>query len=93
MFSTLKNWMHKKETVTFDKVLLVNDGEQVKVGTPLVEGAKVTGKVLKHGKGKKSPCLNINRKRITNGKKGIVSRLPKWSSAALKPNDPGSGEA
>ena len=41
------------ETVTFDQVLtVVNDGS-VKVGTPLVDGAKVTGKVVEHGKGKK----------------------------------------
>ena len=31
---------------------VVNDGS-VKVGTPLVNGAKVTGKVVEHGKGKK----------------------------------------
>ncbi len=36
-------------TITFDKVLMVNNT----VGAPLVEGAKVTGKVDKHGKQKK----------------------------------------
>lgn len=41
------------ETVTFDEVLtVVNDGD-VKVGLPVVDGAKVTGKVVEHGKGKK----------------------------------------
>jgi len=44
------------ETVTFDKVLFVG-GEDVKVGTPLVEGATVTGKVEKHGRGKKNRCF------------------------------------
>lgn len=39
--------------VTFDKVLAVIDGEDVKVGKPLVEGASVAGKVVAHGKGKK----------------------------------------
>ena len=39
--------------VTFDKVLAVVDGEDVKVGKPLVAGASVTGKVVAHGKGKK----------------------------------------
>ena len=37
---------------TFDKVLLVAD-KDVKVGTPYVEGAKVTAKVVKNGLGKK----------------------------------------
>ena len=35
--------------VVFDNVLMVGD----KIGTPYVKGAKVTGKVLKHGKQKK----------------------------------------
>ena len=41
------------DSVTFEEVLtVVNDGD-VKVGAPLVNGAKVTGTVLEHGKGKK----------------------------------------
>ena len=39
--------------VVFDQVLaVVNDGD-VKVGTPVVEGAKVTAKVVEHGKANK----------------------------------------
>ncbi|HBT80127.1 MAG: 50S ribosomal protein L21 [Selenomonas sp.] len=41
------------DAVVFDNVLtVVNDGD-VKVGTPVVEGAKVTGKVEAQGKAKK----------------------------------------
>ncbi|HHU27862.1 TPA: 50S ribosomal protein L21 [bacterium] len=40
------------ETVTIDKVLLVN-GEKLKIGNPYVKGAKVEAKVEKQGKGKK----------------------------------------
>ena len=39
--------------VTFDKVVLVSDDKNVKVGTPYVDGAKVEGTVVAHGKGKK----------------------------------------
>ena len=39
--------------VTFDKVVLVSDGKDVKVGTPYVKDAKVAGSVVKQGKGKK----------------------------------------
>ena len=39
--------------VTFDKVVLVVDGEKVEVGAPYVKGFKVEGKVLAHGKAKK----------------------------------------
>ena len=54
--------------VTMD-VLLVADGETVKVGSPVVEGVKATAKVLEHGKGKKvivfkyKPKKNIRKKR------------------------------
>ena len=40
------------DEVVFDKVILVSD-KTAKVGTPYVKGAKVTGVVEKHGKGKK----------------------------------------
>lgn len=40
------------DTVTFDVVALGTD-DGIKVGTPLVEGAKVTAEVIKNGKGKK----------------------------------------
>ncbi len=39
--------------VTFEEVLLVGENGKVKVGTPYVDGAKVTAKVIKNGKGKK----------------------------------------
>ena len=41
------------ESVTFDEVLAVVDGKDVKVGKPLVEGAKVTAKVEAQGKARK----------------------------------------
>lgn len=40
-------------TYTFDKVLAVGDNGAFNAGSPLVDGANVTAKVLKHGKGKK----------------------------------------
>ena len=39
--------------VTFDKVVLVSDDKKVEVGAPYVKNAKVEGKVVEHGKGKK----------------------------------------
>ena len=41
------------DEVTFDKVLAVVGDETTTFGTPVVEGAKVTAKVVKNGKGKK----------------------------------------
>ena len=42
-----------EETVTFDQVLAVVDGENSKFGAPVVEGASVDASVVKNGKGKK----------------------------------------
>lgn len=39
--------------VELSNVLLVNDGKDTKVGTPYIDGAKVSCTVLEHGKGKK----------------------------------------
>ena len=41
------------DSVVFDQVLAIVDGENTKVGTPVVEGAKVAATVVKNGKGKK----------------------------------------
>ena len=38
-----------EQTVKFDQVLAVLDGENSKVGTPVVEGAAVEAKVVKNG--------------------------------------------
>ena len=51
------------DAVTFDEVLtVVNDGD-VKVGTPVIAGAKVTGKVEAQGKGKKIRIFKYNAKK------------------------------
>jgi len=49
--------------VEFDRVLLVADGEEIKVGAPVVEGAKVTAEVVEHGRGKKVQILKFKRRK------------------------------
>ena len=41
------------QKVSFDKVILVSNDGKVQVGNPYVTGAKVEGKVLANGRGKK----------------------------------------
>ena len=53
-----KIFVHRLEgdegaSLEFDKVLLVDDEKTVKVGTPVVKGAKVSGKILSHLRGDK----------------------------------------
>ena len=48
------------ETVDFDKVMMIGEGDKVEIGTPYVKGGKVTAKVLGHGRGDK---ITINKMR------------------------------
>ena len=52
-----------EETVKFDEVLAVLDGENSKIGAPVVEGAVVEAKVVKNGKGKKIHVLKYKAKK------------------------------
>jgi len=49
--------------LTFDEVLLANDGAAILVGQPLVAGAKVTGEVLVHGQEKKIMVFRRKRRK------------------------------
>ncbi len=60
--------------ITFDSVLAVSGNDGLKVGTPVLEGAKVTAKVLKNGKGKKIYVMKYKAKK--NEKKKIGHRQP-----------------
>ena len=58
------------EQVTFEEVLLVNDGEATKIGTPVVEGAKVEAKVLAQVKAKKIVVYKYKAKKNERKKQG-----------------------
>ena len=57
------------DTVTFD-VVAVGSDDGIKVGTPYVEGAKVTAEVLKNGKGKKIRVATYKPKKGEKRAKG-----------------------
>ena len=50
------------DKVSFDKVLLVANGNDIKVGKPTVSGVKVSGVVVGQGKGKKIDILKYKAK-------------------------------
>ena len=60
--------------VVFDKVLLLEDGEKIEVGAPVVENASVKAKVLKHLKGEK--IIVFKKKRRKGYKKKNGHRQP-----------------
>jgi large subunit ribosomal protein L21 len=49
--------------VEFDRVLLVGAGDDIKVGAPVVDGARVTAEVVEHGRGKKVSILKFKRRK------------------------------
>ena len=58
------------QKIEFDKVLVLAGEEDLKVGTPYVEGAKVTGEVVENGKGKKVIIFKYKAKKDYRKKQG-----------------------
>ena len=52
------------DDLEFSDVLMIHDGDAVDVGTPLVEGAKVTAKVIEHGRGDKIKIIKFKRRKL-----------------------------
>jgi len=53
----------KGATVELDQVLMVGEGEDVKVGTPLLAGCKVTAVVVDHGRHDKIKIIKFKRRK------------------------------
>lgn len=51
------------DAVEFDQVLMVGEGADVKVGTPYVDGSKVTATIRSHGRGKKVEIIKFRRRK------------------------------
>jgi len=56
--------------VTFDRVLAVGEGDAVKIGTPTVAGAKVSGTVLEQGRGEKLVVFRYRRRQNASRRRG-----------------------
>ena len=56
--------------VSFDKVMLIEDGENVTIGAPAIEGAEVTAKILGHLKGDKVIVFKKKRRKGYQKKNG-----------------------
>ena len=58
------------ETVTFDRVLLIAPGEDIKVGAPFVDGGEVTAEVVGEGRGEKITVIKFKRRKNYHRKQG-----------------------
>ena len=64
--------------MTFDSVLLFNNGKETKVGSPTVDGVKVTAKILEHLKDEKLIVFKKKRRksyRVKNGHRQQLTRI------------------
>ena len=72
------------ETITFDQVLAIVDGETATFGAPVVEGATVTATVVKNGKGKKVRIFKYNPKKGYRKRQGHRQPYTKVQIGAIK---------
>ncbi len=66
--------------VSFDNVVLVSDGKKIEVGTPYVKGAKVEGKVVANGKGKK---ILVYRYKAKKNERRTQGHRPPYSKVEI----------
>ena len=71
------------ETITFDQVLAVLNGETATFGAPVVEGATVTATVVKNGKGKKVRIFKYNPKKGYHKRQGHRQPYTKVQISAI----------
>ena len=74
------NRLQEKEgsKVDFDKILLLDNSGKINVGAPVIKGAKVTAKVLKHLKGDKIIVFKKKRRKgykVKNGHRQYLTKL------------------
>lgn len=87
------------DTYTFDKVLLIADGDEVVIGQPYIEGAVVSGTIDRHRRGRKVIVYKMRPKKKTRKKRGHRQELTRWVAGTIAIGDrvwaaePASAEA
>ncbi|KKW23622.1 MAG: 50S ribosomal protein L21 [Candidatus Kaiserbacteria bacterium GW2011_GWB1_52_6] len=71
------------EKITFDKVLLVDDGSDTKIGAPYLAGAKVSAELVEEGRAKKVTVIRYRQKSRYAKKKGHRQPYAKVRITAL----------
>jgi len=58
------------DTVEFENVLMLSDGDKVTIGAPFVAGGKVTAEVVTHGRGDKIKIVKFRRRKHSRTQMG-----------------------
>ena len=72
------------DKVKFDRILLVGEGESVKIGKPYVEGGQVEAKVVKQGRGEKIKIVKFNRRKHFKKQQGHRQFFTEVEITAIK---------
>jgi len=72
------------KTLTFDRVLMVCDGDKISIGAPAVSGASVTAELLEHKRGKKLQVFKFKRRREYRRRHGHRDELTRIRVTAIK---------
>ncbi|MGL9750942.1 MAG: 50S ribosomal protein L21 [Symbiopectobacterium sp.] len=51
------------EVIEFKQVMMVADGEEIKIGVPFIDGGKIKGEVVAHGRGEKVTIVKFRRRK------------------------------
>ena len=51
------------DSIELDQVLMIADGDKLKIGSPILDGGKVTATILSHGRGKKVEIIKFRRRK------------------------------
>lgn len=58
------------DTVEFEQVLMLSDGENVTIGAPFVDGGKIKAEVVTHGRGDKITIVKFRRRKHSRKQQG-----------------------
>ncbi len=78
--------VHPESNYTIDKVLLVNNNDEITVGQPFIEGATVEGTVMRHRRGKKIIVYKMQPKKKTRKKRGHRQELTRLMINSISMN-------
>lgn len=61
------------EAVEFDQILMIANGEDIKIGVPYVDGGKIKAEVVAHGRGEKIKIVKFRRRKPIVSSRATVS--------------------
>ncbi|MEA5535208.1 50S ribosomal protein L21 [Crocosphaera sp. XPORK-15E] len=74
------------DSYTIDKVLLINNDDEITIGQPFIEGATVEGTILRHRRGRKVIVYKMQPKKKTRKKRGHRQELTRLMITSITLN-------